>query len=186
MPSHPERREFRLMFSNVDIGGSVANVEKVLVISRDPTETAFHLSLRVLTYALLYEERLELGPGIADPDAPDLLTRDLTGKVTTWIACGDITAALARRVLQHNRDAHVHVVFGSRDRRDTFQAEVEDLGGVKPKGWNRLSLWTIDEDLIRCLAAIEQLRQRWSLTIVGDHIYADADGVVCDGPVMRG
>jgi uncharacterized protein YaeQ len=183
MPTHPERREFRLMFSNVDIG---ATVEKVLVISRHPAESAGHLTLRVLAFALLYEERLEMGLGIDLTDEPDLLAHDLTGKVSTWIACGDITADRARWLLQHNRDARVHVVFGTRARRERFLAEVEDLGGVKPRGWSRLSLWTIDEGLVDCLAQLEGLRQRWTLTIVGDHIYAEADGVVCDGPVTRG
>lgn len=183
MPTHPERREFRLMFSNVDIG---ANVEKVLVTSRHPLETLGHLALRVLSYALLYEEHLELGGGYAPSDEPDLVARDLTGKVSTWIACGDITADVARHVLQHNRDARIHIVWSSRARREAFLKEVEDLGGVKPRGWNRLSLWTIDEGLVDCLAGNQNLRQRWTLTIVGDHIYADADGTVCDGAVTRG
>jgi uncharacterized protein YaeQ len=178
-----ERREYRLLFSNVDTG---ANVETVLVLSREPLETLSHLTLRVLSYALLYEDRLEFGRGIDSVDQPDLVATDLTGQMKTWIACGDFSAKLARRVLQHNRYARVHIVFGSRARRDAFAAEVEELGGLRPKGWERLAVWSIDEGLIACLAANESLRQRWSLTIVGDHIYADADGVACDGPVLRG
>ena len=42
-----------------------------------------------------------------------------------------------------------------------------------PRGWDRLALWSFDPGLIAALAANESLRQRWTLTVVGDHLYAD-------------
>jgi uncharacterized protein YaeQ len=180
---HPERREYRLTFSNVDRHQSH---NRSVVLSRHPTESPAHLTLRVLAFVLLYEEGLTFGTGVCAADDPDLVTHSLTGKVSTWVACGDISPEMARKIVQHNRDATIHIVFGSRARRDAFFAGVESWGTQRPRGWERLSLWTLDEALIRCLAAHEQLRQSWTVTIVGEHVYADADGTLCEGPVVRG
>jgi uncharacterized protein YaeQ len=180
---HAERREYRLTFSNVERGVSG---ERPLVLSRHPSETLEHLTLRVLTWVLLHEERLEFGPGICLGDAPDLVSHDLSGQVQSWIACGDISLRLARRILQHNRGAAVHVVFGSRARREAFAAEVAGMRGEPPRGWDRLQLSTIDEVLVAGLAADEKLRQRWAVTVVGDHIYVEAEGKMHEGAVLRG
>jgi uncharacterized protein YaeQ len=181
---HAERREYRLVLSNVDRGVSLDG--HPLVLSRHPSETLEHLTLRVLAWALLYEERLEFGPGVCVGDAPDLVATDLTGKTAIWVAVGDISPELAQRILQHNRQAAVHVVFGDPRRREAFLAEVASWGTRLPRGWDRLSLWSFDAKLIAALSASESLRQRWTLTVVGDHIYADTGAVVVDGPIGRG
>ena len=182
---HAERREYRLVLSNVDRGISLPHGYP-LVLSRHPSETLEHLTLRVLAWALLYEERLEFGPGVCVGDAPDLVANDLTGKVATWVAVGDVSPLLAQRILQHNRQAAVHVVFGDPQRRQAFLAEVDSWGARLPRGWDRLSLWSLDPGLIAALAASDSLRQRWTLTVVGDHIYADTGTAVVDGPIGRG
>src|SRR4051794_31055632 len=156
---HPERRDYRLTLTNVERG--VAREER-LVLSRHPLETAEHLTLRVLTYALLWEERLELGPGVNASDAPDLIARDLTGRVSTWIAVGDVTAQLARKIVQHTRDAFVHVVFTAPAVREAFLHDVAAWGTHPPRGWELLTLWVIDHALVEALAAREGLRQRWT------------------------
>jgi uncharacterized protein YaeQ len=183
MTMHDERREYRLTFTNVDRGVSD---ERPLVLSRHPSESAEHLTLRVLAWVLLWQDGLEFGPGVCVGDAPDLVAHDLTGQVQSWIACGDVSLRLARRILQHNRYAAVHVVFGGRARRDAFVAEVEGTRGERPRGWDRLSLWTLDQALVEGLAAEEKLRQRWSVTVVGDHMYVERDGRVFEGAVLRG
>src|SRR4051794_1527833 len=119
---YPERREFRLTVNNVDRG---VNHDGVHVLSRHPEETAAHLALRVLTYALLWEERLAFGTGVGQGHAPDLETQDLTGQMTTWVTCGPLAPRQARKIVQHNRDADVHFVFVGGSERDVFVAEVD-------------------------------------------------------------
>jgi uncharacterized protein YaeQ len=182
---HAERREYRLVLSNVDRGISLPHGYP-LVLSRHPTETLEHLTLRVLAWALLYEERLEFGPGVGASDAPDLMATDLIGKTTIWVACGDVSPKLTQRILQHNRQAAVHVVFGSSHGREAFLAEVASWGTRLPRGWERLSLWSFDPRLVAALSANDSLRQRWTLTLVGDHIYADTGPLVVDGAIRRG
>lgn len=179
----PDRREYRLTLSDVDRG---VHVTDAVLLSRHPSETEEHLTLRVLAWCLLHQERLEFGPGLSDDDAPDLLARDLTGTLVTWIACGELSPKVARKVLQHNRAASVHVVFGRRERRDAFVAEVASWGERPPRGWERLQIWTVPAELVERAGASEAPRQRWAVTIVGDHLYLDADGQVVDGPIQRG
>jgi hypothetical protein len=114
------------------------------------------------------------------------VARDLTGAVSLWVACGDITPRLARRVVQHNRDAEVHVVFAGKERHDAFVAAVAAERGEPPRGWDRLQLWTVDEGLIAALADRPELRQSWTVTMVGDHIYVHVAGHSYDGSVARG
>jgi uncharacterized protein YaeQ len=178
-----ERREYRVAFSHVDRG---LHLERTLVLSRRREESLEHLTLRVLAYLLLWQERLVFGTGVEVGEEPDLVARDLTGRVETWIACGDVDPWHLQKVVKHNRDANAHVVFSSHARRAAFLAEVESWGGRRPRGWERISLWTIDEQILACLASNEALRQRWTATLAGDHFYLDADGVTCDGPVERG
>src|SRR5262245_28488477 len=97
--------EYRIALANLDRG---VTVEQAVVVARHPSETQAHLVLRVLGWCLLYEERLEFGPGLCEPDAPDLVARDLTGRITCWVECGGAAAEKLRKVVQHNPGASVH------------------------------------------------------------------------------
>jgi uncharacterized protein YaeQ len=180
---HAERREYRLTFSNVERG---VNITRSLVLSRHGAETLEHLTLRVLTWMLLYQEGLGFGSGVSQDDTADLVAHDLTGAVSTWVACGDISPRLARKIVQHNRQAQVHVVFAGRARRDAFVAAVQAERGERPRGWDRLTLWSIDEQLVAGLAESHDLRQSWTVTLVGDHVYVQAGDRALDGAVTRG
>ena len=140
----------------------------------------------MLAWVLLYEEGLEFGPGVRDGDAPDLVVHDLTGKVSTWVACGDSSPKLARRILQHNRDAAVHLVMGDLAVRQSLRRRGGRLGRAAPGLGASAPVDASTRIWWRRLAGNEALRQRWSLTLVGDHIYVDAQGVLHDGPILRG
>jgi uncharacterized protein YaeQ len=175
------RLEYRLTLSNVDRG---VDLSRTLVVARHPSETQEHVTLRVLAFCLLNEERLELGPGLSTPDAADLWARDLTGQLTTWIECGAASAEALVKVLQHNAGASVHAVFGDERRRDELLAEFASFKRPR-KGTEQISLWTIDRALVTALAAEEERRQQWTVTISGDHFYVEADGRSVDGEVAR-
>jgi uncharacterized protein YaeQ len=173
----PVRMEFRIALSHVDRGLDL--VENVIV-GRHPSETAEHLVLRVLAWCLLHEERIEFGPGLSAPDSADLWTHDLTGRLATWIECGAAQGEALRRVLQQNAGVTAHVVLSDRRRRDELLAEIATWKRALP-----VIVWTVDPALVTALAAIEERRQRWSVTVVGDHFYIDADGTSFDGAVEQ-
>jgi uncharacterized protein YaeQ len=168
-----ERREYRVWLSDVDRGVQVDG--HPLVLAQHPSETVDHVTLRVLAWCMLYGPRVTFGPGVCEGDAPDLEVRDLTGRLTVWVGCGDVAPELARKVVQHNRDAEVHVVFGAEARRQAFVDEVKRWGRT-PRGWERLSLWSIEERLVGVLATRGNLRQKWEVTVVGGRVYVVADG----------
>lgn len=180
MALQPTRYEFKLALSNADRG--VDRNESVL-IARHPSETMLHAVLRVLAWCLVNEEALEFGPGLSTPDAADLLARDATGRLTTWVECGAVTAEKLRKIQQHNSHLAVHVVL---DDEKAARQLAEALALTKlPRAATPPSIWVIDSALTRALAANEDRRQRWSVTISGDHLYLEANGTTLDGAVAR-
>jgi uncharacterized protein YaeQ len=177
----PTRLEYRISLSNVD---RAREVTESVYLARHPSETHAHATLRVLAWCLLNEDRLEFGPGLSDPDAPDLWTRDLTGRLTTWIECGNAAADKLRKAQQHNPNLAVHVVMDDARR----AAELaEELAATRlPRASTPPTLWIVDASLLAQLATREQRRQKWSVTVVGDHLYLECDGEPLDGAVTRG
>jgi uncharacterized protein YaeQ len=178
-----ERREVRLSLSHVDRG---VTLERALVLSRHSSESLERVTLRVLAFCLLADETLAPSPGgISEGDAPDLLARDPTGQLRLWVRCGSADPVTVRKAIQHNAHADAHVVFSRPERHDAFVDQVR-AWTVIPRGWDRVSLWTIDRALVQALANREETRQRWTVTFVGDQLYVDNGAGTFDGPVSRG
>ena len=180
MALQPTRYEFRLTLSHVDRGLEAA---ETLIAARHPSETQRHLTLRVLAWCLLHEEGLQFGPGLSTPDTADLWTHDLTGRLTNWIECGAIAGERLRKSLLRHSGAASHVVT---DDAEDARVMLEELA-VKswPRGTPAPIVWTIDRAFVAELAAREERRQRWTVTVVGDHFYLDADGQALDGAVTQ-
>jgi uncharacterized protein YaeQ len=181
MAQPAERREVRLALSHVDRN---VQLEKALVLSRHPSESLERVTLRVLAFCLLADETLAPAPGgVSEGDAPDLQAHDATGALLVWVRCGGADPELVRKVINHNAQAAVHVVFSRPDRHQAFLAEVSQRGPAR--GWDRVSVWLIDRALVQELAAREETRQRWTVTVVGDHLYVDNGHGSADGDVSR-
>jgi uncharacterized protein YaeQ len=174
------RYEYRIALSHVDRG---VHEELVAVASRHPSETAEHLTLRVLAWCLLYRPGLSFGPGLCDGEAADLEAREgpADGRYLLWAECGAAEASRLRRIVHQHSGAEVHVVLSDeRRRRELLDGLAALPHGIK--GAERVTLWQIDAKLVEALARHDQRRQRWTVTVVGGHLYVDADGEVVDGP----
>jgi len=172
------RLDYRLTLSDAERG---VEVRTTLVVAQHPSETREHVTLRVLAWCLLHEERLELGPGLSDPDVADLWTRDLTGRLTTWVECGTADAEKLRKVMQQNAGLKAHAVFSDARRRDELLAGVQQWRRL-PRS-SELVVWLVDPSLVAALSASEARRQQWTVTLVDGHAYVEADGAMLDGPV---
>jgi uncharacterized protein YaeQ len=172
------RVEYRIALSQVDRGHDVT---ETVIAALHPSETLEHLTLRVLAWCLLYEPGLGFGPGLSTPGTPDLWAHDLTGRLTTWIECGTARAEDLRKALSHHAGAKVACVFAGPRRREELVAEA---ASVSHRRFGEVELWTVDPALVSALAR-DATRHRWAVTVVGDHLYVDADGVTVDGPVER-
>jgi uncharacterized protein YaeQ len=178
MALQPTRLEFRLTLSHVDRGIDLA---ETLYVARHPSETQAHVVLRVLAWCLLQEPGIAFGPGLSTPDAADLWTHDATGRLTTWIECGAATAERLRKSLSQHAGAKSHVVLD--DARAAEELRTELAATRWPRACPPPTLWTIDPALVAALAARDERRQRWAVTIVGDHFYIDVDGRTLNGAI---
>jgi len=175
----PVLHEFTLELNQADQGQSY---RLVLRPARHPSETLERLWLRVLAYGFWYQDRLEFGPGISTPEAPDLLARDLTGNVTLWLRVGKADPEDIRRAIDHHPAARVVVLFESPVRLKQFleAAEAENVRRL-----DRAELVAVDPAFLSELAEVEARRVKFTLTVVGDHLYVDREGSTFDAPLER-
>ena len=75
----------RLKVSDTDRG---LYAEHQLTIARHPSETDERMMVRIVAFALYASDALVFGRGLSDADDPDLVERDLTGRIVRWIEVG--------------------------------------------------------------------------------------------------
>ncbi len=151
-------------------------------VARHPSETLDRMWLRALAYCWLHEERMTFGPGISDPDEPDLFAEDLTGQKTLWVRVGKPDPVKLQREADRAGRARVAVLFESPQRLEAFVAEARE---AKLARLARIELAAVDATLLARLAAVEERRTRLALTIVGDHLYVERGGQALDGALTR-
>jgi len=155
-----------------------------LITSQHPKESSEHVILRVLAHCLFYEPGLRFAPGFWVPEAPDLWVKDESDHPLVWVECGHAEPSRLRHVLQHHRRVRVRLLF---DEDAAWQAFKHDVATMKhrPPGFAGLDIRKVDPEWVRQLAASDLQRHRWRVTLVGDHIYLEAEGTPSDTPVDR-
>lgn len=168
-----------LHLANVDRGVDRA---LALKIARHPSETMDRLWLRVLALAWQFEEGLTPGPGLCDPDAPDLAVAGPDGRPTLLVRVGKPDPDRVARDVAQGGGARVAVLFESPRRLDAFLAEGRDR---RLDRLARADLAAVDPPLLAWLSTREDRRLRASITLVADHLYLDLAGETLDGPLHR-
>jgi uncharacterized protein YaeQ len=171
--------DFQIELANVD-----ADVTQRVSLraARHPSESMERLWLRVLAWCWKWREGIEQGPGLSDPDAPDVLARDLTGQTTLWVRVGRPDAVRLQQEADRNRRAEIAVLFDSPRRMEAFVEEARTAGLAR---MGRVAIAAVDPALLAALASSEERRAKVSVTIVGDHLYLERDGRPLDGPLHR-
>ncbi|BDG04525.1 YaeQ family protein [Anaeromyxobacter oryzae] len=169
-----------LHLSHVDRGIDQALVLKA---ARHPSETMERVWLRVLALLWQWEDRIEFGPGLCEPDAPDVAAARLDGTPSLVVRVGKPEPARIARDVSQNAGARVAVLFESPRRMEAFLTEAagEKLGRVA-----QAELAAVEPALLAELSARDDRRIRSSVTIVADHFYVERDGRTVDGPLHRG
>jgi len=170
---------FDLQLSNVDRG-----IERALTLkaARHPSESMGRLWLRVIALAWQWEEGISFGPGLCEPDAPDVLAARLDGTPSLVVRVGKPEPERIARDVSQNGGARVAVLFESPRRLEAFLAD------ARAKGLERLAraeLAALDPELLRDLSAREDRRIKAGMTLVADHLYLDVGGQTLDGPLHR-
>ena len=106
-----------LHLANVDRG---AERELTLRIARHPSESMDRLWLRVLAFAWQHEEGLAFGPGLCEPDVPDLLAAGPDGRPTLLVRVGKPDPERVARDVAQGGGARVAALFESPRKLDAF------------------------------------------------------------------
>ena len=171
---------FDLHLAHADVG---LDRDVSFKVARHPSETAERVWLRVLAYAWKWSEALEFGPGLCEPDAPDLVARLPDGRTSAVVRVGKPDPERVERDVNRGAGAAVSVLFDSPRRMASFLEEARE------RGLGRLAsaeLDAVDPELLRTLSSYEDRRIRLSLTFVSDHLYAELAGRMHDAPLERG
>lgn len=171
---------FALRFSNGDSG---VEGEAALRVARHPSETMERVWLRVLAYAWKWREGISFGPGLCEPDAPDVLAVEPGGRASLVVRVGKPDPARVERDVNRNAGAEVAVLFDGERRLEMFVAEARAAGLTRAV---RAELAAVDAALLAELASVDERRIPVVITIVADHLYLDVHGRTLDGPLLRG
>jgi uncharacterized protein YaeQ len=168
-----------LRFSQVDAGveGQVS-----LKIARHPSETMERLWLRILAYVWKWREGMAFGPGLCEPDAPDVAAALPDGRTSVLVRVGKPDAQRIERDVNQNAGAEVAVLFDSPRRLAAFLAEAHDGRYTRAAA---VDLAAADPGLLAELGSREERRIKASITLVADHLYVEVDGRTIDAPLHR-
>jgi uncharacterized protein YaeQ len=172
---------FDVRLSQVDRG-----VERDLAVkvARHPSESAERLWLRLLAFCWQWEESLAFGPGLCEPDEPDLLALAADGTTRTLLCrVGRPELARIEKDCARGGGARVAVLFESPRRLEAFLAEAR---AGRPERVAAAELAAIGEEILRPLSRIEERRIKLGVTLADDHLYLDVAGETLDGPLVRG
>jgi uncharacterized protein YaeQ len=151
-------------------------------VARHPSETAERLWLRVLALAWKWREGLAFGPGLCEPDAPDLVAATPDGRASLLVRVGKPEPARVERDVNQNAGAAVAVLFESPRRMEAF---LEEARAARLSRLARAELAAIDPPILAALAGRDERRTRCAVTLVGDHLYVEVGGAMHEGPLHR-
>ena len=162
---------FDVQLSDVD-----RNVYETLSlrVARHPSETEEYLVTRVLAYCPEYVDGIAFSKGIAEPDEPAVVVRDLTGALRVWIEIGSPDA---QRLHKASKASPRVVVYTHKDPARL----VQQLAGERIHKAETIEIRAIDRTLVDALVARLDRRTAWELAVSAGHLYLTTGGEVLDG-----
>lgn len=141
-----------------------------LRLARHPSETVRYMVLRVLAYALSYEEGLAFSKeGLHNPDEPPLSVTDPTGLLLRWIEIGSPSGDRLHKASKAAR--HVDV-FTAADlpvlRREVAKVNVFRL--------DEIALWRFPPEFIAAIEAHVGRETRLALTRNDGNVWVSVGG----------
>jgi uncharacterized protein YaeQ len=164
---------FDIQLSNVD-----RNVYETLAlrVARHPSETEEYLATRLLAYCLEHTEGISFGKGLAEPDEPAIIVRDLTGALRVWVEVG---APDADRLHKASKASPRVVVYTYKDPAQLLR----NWSGTRIHRADAIELHAFDRALIDALVARLERRTAFDLAVSDHHLYITIGGETLDGVV---
>lgn len=142
-------------------------------IAQHPSETDVYLITRVIAYALNFQDGLELGPGLCEPDAPAMSVASPRGGTALWIDVGNPSA---RRLHKSAKAADRVRIYTYKD----VELLKKEARGEKIYNAQKIEIFAIDPGFLDELASVLERDNRWDLTyedgelqvVVEDELYS--------------
>jgi uncharacterized protein YaeQ len=166
---------FEIELSDVDRG---VYATLALRAARHPSETAEYLLTRVLAYCLEYTEGIALSRGLAEPDEPAVVVRDLTGALRVWIEVGAPDAA---RLHKASKAADRVAVYTHKDP----QQLLRQLAGERIHRADALEIHAVDRALLAQLAERLERRMVLGVTVTDRDLYVTIGDATFSGAIVR-
>jgi uncharacterized protein YaeQ len=147
-----------------------------LTLALHPSETEERLMVRMAAFALFADEQLTFGQGISSPEEPDLVQKDLTGRIERWIEIGQPDDRQLARACGR-ADSVVVICYGR-------AAEIW-WRGIAPKveRLDKLRVLRIGDEACRDLARLAARNMKLSATIQEGHLLLVSDQESADVPI---
>ena len=149
-----------------------------LRVARHPSESEEYLIARILAYLLEYVEGIQFSRGVSEPDEPVISTRDLTGRILTWIDIGTPDAARLHRA---SKAAARVAVYTHKDPTQLLR----QLAGERIHQADALELYAFDRSLISALVARLERRVAFSVSIAERELFIAIGTETLTGVVRR-
>ena len=146
--------------------------------AQHPSETDEYLIARALAYCLEYREGIAFSKGLAEPDEPAIVVRDLTGAPQLWIEIGTPDAD---RLHKASKATPRVVVYSHKE----TTRWVQQIADAKIHRRERIEVITLDRALIAAL--VERLDRRMSLalSVTEGHLYVTIGDRTIDAALER-
>lgn len=165
---------FELDISDVDRG---VYTQEELRIAQHPSETAAYLLTRVLAYILEFQEDLQMGRGVANPEEAGLSKANQTGGTALWIEIG---APSADRMHKITKLADVVKLYTHRDIRIVLQ----ELQSRRVHRLEEVDIVEMPQDLLRALEERLDRRMQWSVLRSDGTLYVTIGDETLSGPLV--
>jgi uncharacterized protein YaeQ len=150
-----------------------------LKAARHPSESEEYFLTRLLAYCLEYEEGIAFSRGgLADPDDPPLMIKDLTGAWKSWIEIGAPDAAR----LHHASKASPRVALYSHKEPRILMRGYE---GQRIHNAEEVEIYAMDRELLSALSARLDRRIAWTLSVTDGQLFLDVGGASLGGAIER-
>jgi uncharacterized protein YaeQ len=147
-------------------------------VAQHPSEKEAYLITRVLAYALNFQDGLEFGPGLCEPDEPAMQVPSPRGGTALWIDVGNPSA---RRIHKSAKAANLVRIYTYKD------VELLKKEARREKIYNsqKIELYAIDPDFLDELAAVLERDNRWEITLDGQKLRVTVDDETYSGSMER-
>lgn len=147
-------------------------------VARHPSESDARLVVRILAFALCYEEGLQFGKGLSDGEEPALATRDLTGKLLHWVDVG--TPGADRIHAASKRAERVSIVCHR-----GIDALTREMTRRRVHGAEDIDVLLLEPDFVESLAAALERNSEWTVVCTDGALSVTLAGQSFEGNVQH-